>query len=489
MSGLKICPQCGAVYELDQRFCPKDGMTLRLQNETGDLVGSIVADRYHVLRKLGEGGMGQVYLAEHVKMGRKSAVKVMNPAMVKDADAISRFNREASNASKINHPHVADVYDFGETADGVIYLAMEFVDGPSLTKLIEDQGTATLPPARTASIVRQTAEALAAAHDMGIVHRDLKPDNIMIARERDGGDCVKVVDFGIAKAADVASQKVTKTGLVVGTPEYMSPEQLAGDKLDGRSDIYALGLVAFHMLTGRLPFPADTVQESMIMRLTERPRKLSEMRPDVGWTPELQAVLDRALERDAAARYAKAADFGRDFARAVEEMLNPRLAKTAPLDAVPQTRVRDVAPSAMPVSRRRNTRLIAGAGAVTLVAALSVGALIMMKGDASAGRSSVTPAGTTASQVDVDSVLRQLDSLDTDRQGDARRIIDALDSLDQHSMTNAQRVHSTVLRAYSLGTLNDTTRVCALMESIEKSSATTPDSLRVRRFLQTRACG
>src|SRR6185503_11636117 len=124
--------------------------------------GAIIADRYHVIGKLGQGGMGQVYLAEHVKMGRKSAVKVMNPALVKDADAISRFNREASNASKINHPHVADVYDFGETADGVIYLAMEFVDGPSLTKLVEDQGAATLAPARTAAIVRQTAEALAA---------------------------------------------------------------------------------------------------------------------------------------------------------------------------------------------------------------------------------------------------------------------------------------------------------------------------------------
>ena len=135
MSSLKICPQCGNEYELDQRFCPKDGTTLRSQSESSDLVGTIVADRYHVLRKLGEGGMGQVYLAEHVKMGRKSALKVMNPSMVKDADSISRFNREAANASRINHPNVADVYDFGETPEGIIYLAMEFVDGPPLTKV------------------------------------------------------------------------------------------------------------------------------------------------------------------------------------------------------------------------------------------------------------------------------------------------------------------------------------------------------------------
>ena len=142
MSSLKICPQCGTEYELDQRFCPRDGTTLRSQNGTGDLVGSIVADRYHVLRKLGEGGMGQVYLAEHVKMGRKSAIKVMNPAMVKDADAISRFNREAANASRINHPNVAAIYDFGETPDGLIYLAMEFVDGAPLTKLDRGRGAA-----------------------------------------------------------------------------------------------------------------------------------------------------------------------------------------------------------------------------------------------------------------------------------------------------------------------------------------------------------
>src|SRR5262249_46170213 len=221
---------------------------------------------------------------------------------------ISRFNREAANASRINHVNVANVYDFGETPEGVIYLAMEFVDGPPLTRLIEELGA--LAPLRAATIVRQTAEALAIAHDMGIVHRDLKPDNIMIARNRDGSDCVKVVDFGIAKAADNAAQKVTKTGLVVGTPEYMSPEQLAGDKLDGRSDIYALGLVAFNMLTGQLPFPAETVQESMIMRLTDRPRKLSEMRPDIAWSPELQATLDRALERDVSLRYQLASEFG-----------------------------------------------------------------------------------------------------------------------------------------------------------------------------------
>ncbi len=341
MSALKVCPQCGTEYPANARFCETDGTALRSAAGGSDLLGTIVADRYHVLKKLGEGGMGQVYLVEHVKMGRKSALKVMHPGMGKDVDAISRFNREAANASRISHPNVASVYDFGETTDGIIYLAMEFVDGPPLTSIIEQQGA--LPPKRAAEIVRQASEALAVAHDMAIVHRDLKPDNIMLAKNRDGSDCVKVVDFGIAKAAGNDAQKVTRTGLVVGTPEYMSPEQLSGDKLDGRSDIYSLGLVAFNMLTGTLPFPSDSAQESMIMRLTDRPKPLTEMKPDVTWTPDVQAVMDRALERDAALRYQNATEFGLALVQAVDRMPITQAAEagTQVIDsaAVPPTRV------------------------------------------------------------------------------------------------------------------------------------------------------
>jgi serine/threonine-protein kinase len=338
-AALKLCPQCGAEYPANARFCEIDGTALRSASGSTDLVGSIVADRYHILKKLGEGGMGQVYLAEHVKMGRKSALKVMHPAMKSDVDAVSRFNREAANASRIAHPNVASVYDFGETPDGIIYLAMEFVDGPPLTSIVEQQGALT--PKRAADIVRQTAEALAVAHDMGIVHRDLKPDNIMVARTRDGRDLVKVVDFGIAKAAGNEAQKVTKTGLVVGTPEYMSPEQLAGDKLDGRSDIYSLGLVAFNLLTGTLPFPSESQQESMIMRLTDRPKQLAEMKPDRAWPAEVQAVMDRALERDVANRYQNATDFGIALYTAIDRMPETQAAEagTSVLGAIPPTRV------------------------------------------------------------------------------------------------------------------------------------------------------
>ena len=319
MSALKVCPTCSHEYPADERFCARDGSALRAQGrEANDLVGSIIGDRYHVLSKLGEGGMGQVYLAEHVKMGRRSAVKVLHPGMVNDADAIGRFNREAANASRINHPNVAAIYDFGETTEGLIYLAMELVDGMSLAALIAQVGT--LDAARAASITLQVADALSVAHDMGIVHRDLKPDNIMIGRNRDGSDLVKVVDFGIAKAAGKEGQTVTRTGHVIGTPEYMSPEQLAGDVLDGRSDQYSLALVAFNMFTGLLPFPGATSRESMTMRLTERPRRLGEMRPDLPWSDEVQEVMDRALEPNPADRYPQTVEFGRALWHAVNAL-------------------------------------------------------------------------------------------------------------------------------------------------------------------------
>jgi eukaryotic-like serine/threonine-protein kinase len=399
VSDQKICPTCGTEYPLSERFCPRDGTALRATAAGNDLMGTVVAERYHIIKKLGEGGMGQVYLAEHVKMGRKSALKVMNPGMNQDADAIARFNREAANASRLNHPNICAIYDFGETPDGLIYLAMEFIEGQSLTSLIEKTGS--LPPARAASIIHQSADALQVAHDAGIVHRDLKPDNIMIAKNRDGSDLAKVVDFGIAKAHSSDAQKVTKTGLVVGTPEYMSPEQLSGDKLDGRSDIYSLALVAFNCLTGKLPFAGESAQEAMIARLIEQPRTLAEMKPDVEWPDEVQRVMNKALERDSAERYQTAAQFGRELWAACESMPVTQAAAAgtqvmgAPAaGSVPATRVASAgergktvaAPShAAPVAsassgavpvKKSNTGLIAAA--VIGIAVLGVGGFAML---------------------------------------------------------------------------------------------------------------
>src|SRR6059036_868970 len=366
---MKICPVCSTEYADDVKFCPSDGQTLRSAAPGGasDLVGQVIADRYHVTKKLGEGGMGQVYLAEHVKMGRRSAIKVMNPAMVHDPDAVARFNREASNASRITHPNVCAIYDFGETPDGLIYLAMEFIEGEPLTDLLEREGALLVP--RAVTIFLQVAEALQAAHDLSIVHRDLKPDNIMLTRRKSGADVVKVVDFGIAKAVggDQPGQKVTKTGLVIGTPEFMSPEQLSGDALDGRSDLYSLELVFYRMLIGKLPFEATSVQETMIKRLTDEPITLAAARPDLSFPAGLQPVLDAALARTPMERYQSVAKFAADVAavtgRPVESAVPATQEKTQLLDATAVATQRILAPAA-----RKRSLIPVVAGVVVILA-------------------------------------------------------------------------------------------------------------------------
>ncbi len=369
---MKVCTACGAEYGDEVLFCQRDGTPLRKSGAGSDLVGQVIAERYHITRKLGEGGMGQVYLAEHVKMGRQCAIKIMTPGTMSDPDAISRFNREAANASRISHPNVCAIYDFGETSEGLIYLAMEFIEGRSLTDLLKEPNF--LPLARAATMIQQCAEALQVAHELGIVHRDLKPDNIMVITAR-GKDTVKVVDFGIAKAmgGDGGTQKVTKTGFVVGTPEYMSPEQLSGDPVDGRSDLYSLGLVFYRMLTGASPFPADSQQETMIKRLTDDPLPLATSRPDVSFPPALQRCMDRALARTPDDRYPAAADFARDV-RALATSVTGKVDLEAGTQAVhaegtrpaPATRVdpqaqrrpAGPAPGARPAPARRGLRVL-----------------------------------------------------------------------------------------------------------------------------------
>jgi serine/threonine-protein kinase len=301
-----------------------------------------------------------------------------------------RFNREAENASQIAHPNVAAIYDFGETSDGLIYLAMEFVDGEPLTKLLEREGA--LPARRTARIVEQVASALEAAHDIGIVHRDLKPDNVMITRGRDGTDLVKVVDFGIAKAMEADDQNVTKTGLAIGTPEYMSPEQLGGGVLDARTDIYSLGLVTFNMLTGHLPFPTVTSREALVVRLTEHPRKLAEVRPDATWPASLQAVLDRALAQELASRYQRVTDLGRDLTAAVQALPDDGSGASRPTPTVPVTT--KTPRIASTVSRREapRSRLLPYLAGVTLVALVAAGFAWRMHASTGGGSTPPSPA-------------------------------------------------------------------------------------------------
>ena len=300
----KVCPHCGGEYETDARFCPKDGTALRPKGGGDALIGRVIADRYHVLKSVGEGGMGRIYLAEHVRMNRQCALKVMRPNLVHDADSAARFGREASNAARIIHANVATVFDYGET-EGLVYLVMEYVDGEPLGEIIQRGGA--LAPARALEIAKQVTDALTAAHELGIVHRDLKPDNIIVTKSKSGRDVAKVVDFGIAKAiAESPDRRLTETGLVIGTPEFMSPEQLVGDPADARSDIYSLGCILYLMLVGSPAADAPTRDAMLKRRLSELPPHPSHARRDL--PPELDAIVVRMLAISPADRYQSAAE-------------------------------------------------------------------------------------------------------------------------------------------------------------------------------------
>jgi len=352
----KVCPNCSARFPDSLAVCPTDGATLRAADPGNDFIGTIIADRYVITETLGEGGMGKVFRARHVRLPREAAIKVLHPHMVKDPAAVARFDREAANASRIDHENVVRVFDFGETAEGLVYLAMEFVPGRTLKDVLEKDGPLALP--RAAAVVRQVADGLDAAHRLGIVHRDLKPDNILVLRDEVGVERCKIADFGIAKAIGSGEKSLTQTGFVIGTPEYMSPEQLLGEEIDHRSDVYSLALVAHQCLTGETAFDSKTPDRGMMARLTNQPRTLAALRPDQSWPNELQAVLNRGLDRERARRFESAGQFASALEKA---MTSPVAAKEPPRPTPPKPAPVSISerlrtPGAMPVVKREEAR-------------------------------------------------------------------------------------------------------------------------------------
>jgi serine/threonine-protein kinase len=333
---MKACPSCKTQYPGGEAFCPLDGARLvsasaiALGATAADpLIGSVLGDRYKILRRVGEGGMGIVYEAEHIVIEKHVALKVLRDDFGSRPDVVERFRQEAKSASRIGHENIVDISDFGETPSGASYFVMEMLDGEELADRLAREGT--IDPARAVSILIQCCRALGAAHQKGIVHRDMKPENIFLIERAGTRDFVKIVDFGIAKMSDIETagapgRKLTKTGMIFGTPEYMSPEQAAGKPLDHRVDVYALGVILFEVLTGRVPFLGDTFMGVLTQHMFDPVPPLREINARVQVSPALEAVLFRALAKDSDQRF-QSMD---ELARALLAVGDPAHAAFAP---------------------------------------------------------------------------------------------------------------------------------------------------------------
>ncbi len=347
------CPKCKTVYAGEARFCPKDGSPLvdvagtggrpvsvkaaetevrkvvksegPSMSRAGQLTDQVLDRRYQIRRKLGEGGMAFVYEAQDMSTGDVVAVKVLSPKLSKDHSSVERLRREAGLAMRLEHPNACKILRLQETEDGLIYLVMPYLRGELLSDREVKQGP--MPVAQGVDILVQCCSGLHHAHQLNIVHRDLKPENIMLVPGEEGREQAVVMDFGLAKEnrAGPGVAKLTATGIILGTPEFMSPEQIRGKPLDARSDVYALGIVGFEMFTGKLPFQGRTPQEMMIARLRGKPTPVREVLSD--FPKKLETVIMKSLESDPGNRYATTLEFGKALLDAAEGVDKKRLKK------------------------------------------------------------------------------------------------------------------------------------------------------------------
>jgi serine/threonine-protein kinase len=311
MHELKKCNSCGKTYPSNLSFCLNDGSPL-VQIET--MIGTVLDGRYRLDSLIGEGGMGDVYRATHVHIDTQFAVKLLKPEFVANQTAIKRFRLEAKAAGRIHHPNAVRVTDFGVTPERIVFLVMELVEGQSLRNLMRSEGK--LDCVRTVNIVRQVCGAVDAAHRSGVIHRDLKPDNILIETVHNT-ERVKVLDFGIAKLREAQTDAfLTQAGTIIGTPQYMSPEQCQGKPLDPRSDIYSIGILLYEMLSAEVPFDGDSTLQVVYNQLHAPPRPLMELSPHV--PAALAQVIMRTLEKEPEQRQSSAIQLSDELKESLE---------------------------------------------------------------------------------------------------------------------------------------------------------------------------
>lgn len=311
----KKCPECGLSYALDKEHCDDDHALLTTE-KIDPAIGAVFGERYEVDSVIGSGGMSVVYKARHKLMDKIVAIKLLDPRLVRQKIAVRRFQLEAQAASRLNHPNVIIVHDFGVTPDGQPYMVMDYLAGRSLVDILDEKPQ--LEPARAKKIFLQVASGLGHAHKSGVIHRDIKPNNIIIDRDHAGEEAVKIVDFGIAKLVsdgDNPQERLTRAGEFFGTAMYMSPEQCRGKDVDYRSDIYSLGCVMFEALTGLPPFAGDNDLDTIQMHLSAQPPSFRERRPDLLIPAEFEFVVRRSLEKNTDNRYQSMEDLKADLER------------------------------------------------------------------------------------------------------------------------------------------------------------------------------
>ena len=394
---MKVCPACRVDYGGGEVFCPVDAtrlvttsqMTVSPLNPDDPLLGTVLAGRYVVKRRIGEGGMGLVYEGLHRDIDKPIAIKVLRDDLSRRPEVVARFRQEAKSASRIGHENIVDISDFGETTRGASYFVMEFLEGEDLANVLGRD--ITVDADRVCAIVLQCCRALSATHAKGIVHRDIKPENIFLTKREGIDDFVKIVDFGIAKMSDIETdgapgRKLTKTGMIFGTPEYMSPEQAAGKDLDHRVDVYALGIILYECLAGRVPFEGDTFMGVLTQHLFAELPPISELNPKAEVSRELELVIRKALAKDPDDRYEDTEELAEAIICALDGRLSRATAMTPPSAfGPPSLSYLDLVP------RRKTSRLVWAAtvlGAVGALAWVAFGSVSGPGGEADASEAS-----------------------------------------------------------------------------------------------------